>query len=165
MPEAPTETPKRHKRYSAQFKGEALALLKANKNNVLATAEQLNIPRLTLREWAVNQRGITTEVREFQQEKETDLALRYRTAAGAYLEHALDPLTIRSSTGLEAMKASGIATDKSQLLLGQPTAIHGSVMSEDERRLKVAELLARIADRRSAAQAQAQAETSTILPG
>jgi hypothetical protein len=143
------DSPKRTKRkYDAAFKGHALALLKANRNNVLVTAEQLNIPRLTLREWAINQRGITAEVREFQHEKETDLAQRYRTAAGLYLEHAIDPLTIRASTGLEAMKASGIATDKCQLLIGQPTAIRGSVMSQDERRLRVAEILARIAARR-----------------
>jgi hypothetical protein len=153
MAEAASEVQKRPKRtYSAQFKGEALALLKANKDNVLATAEQLNIPRLTLREWAINQRGITEQVREFQHEKETDLAARYRTAAGLYLEHAIDPLTIRASTGLEAMKASGIATDKSQLLIGAPTSISATVMSEDERRLRVAELFNRAAVLRSQAQ-------------
>ena len=153
MPETPTKPPKKGKRsYTAKFKGEALALLKANNGNVLATAERLNIPRLTLREWAINQRGITPKVLEYQQIKETDMARRYQTAAGLYLDHAVDPLTIAASTGLDAMKASAIATDKSQLLLGQPTAIHGSVMSEDDRRLRVAELLARIAERRNGQQ-------------
>jgi transposase-like protein len=144
-------TPKRaQRRYDAEFRAHALVLLKANNDNVFATAKQLDIPRLTLREWAKNGRGITPEVLAAQHTKETDMAKRYGEAASLYLTHATDPLTISATTGLDAMKSSAIATDKQQLLLGNPTSISGSVMSEDERRLRVADLLFRIAARAAA---------------
>lgn len=160
-----TEAIKRPKRkYDAAFRAEALALLKANGDNVYATAEQLNMPRLTLREWAKNGRGVTPEVLAIQQTKETDMVGVYSQIETAYGRHALDPLTIAATSGIDAVKASAIATDKKQLLLGNPTSIHGSVMSEDERRLRVAELLAKI-DARSRAVDQSPLQVSETSTG
>ena len=145
---APSRNPVRQKRhYSVEQKGTALALLKANGHNVLRTARELGIPRHTLRDWAINHRGVTPEVVQYQHQKERTLAEKLEENA-----HRLaDSLATHDLTGVSlASKATalGIVTDKALLLRGQPTSISGSVMSDDERRLRLAELLAKAEERR-----------------
>jgi len=85
------------------------------------------MPRQTLLEWAKNNRRVTAAVIEIQHEKVSELTAAYRRAAGLNLAHASDPLVISALSGLDAMKASGIALDKAQLLDGLPTSITANV--------------------------------------
>lgn len=146
------EVTKRQKRHYTDAEiGSALALLSANNGNVARTARELSIPRLTLREWAINRRRDSTEVREVQLVKAGTLESKFEMIAHIYSDRLTDPDVIARSSPLDAAKVAGIAVDKRQLLTGMPTAIHGSVMSEDERRLRVAELLAGIQARQERA--------------
>lgn len=122
-------------------------MLKANNGNLLRTARELSIPRPTLREWAINNRRNTPEVSAIQHQKEETLVQRYAQAERLYLDRALDPAAIAETNGLSAMKAAGIARDKQQLLNGDPTAIHATVMSDDERQFRIAELITRLRTR------------------
>lgn len=144
---SPTKRPKRT--YSAEDIGNALAVLKSNKGNLLRTAKELGIPRLTLREWEKNNRRDSPEVRQIQHEKEQDMLKLYGNAERTYLEQATRPEIVAKTSGLDAMKAAGIARDKQQILNGQPTSISASVLSEDQRRLRLVEILTSIAARTS----------------
>ena len=142
------EKPKRAQaKYSDEEVGNALAILKANDNNFSLTARQLNIPRLTLREWAKNSRRDSAEVREARHVKEGSLEQKFERIAHLYADRLTDPTVIEKASPLDAAKVAGIAVDKRQLLTGMPTSISGSVLSEDERRLRLAELLASIESR------------------
>lgn len=142
--EALQPTKRAQAKYSAKFIGEALAVLKANKGNLSGTAKQLNIPRPTLRGWANDGRRDSPEVRETRQLKEGTLAQKWETVAHLCADRLTDPDVIGKASPLDLGKIGGIAVDKSQVLTGQPTSITGSVMSDDERRFRMAEILARI---------------------
>jgi hypothetical protein len=117
----PEKSPKRT--YSDDFIAHALAMVKANGGNVLKTSLELGIPRLTLYGWYRQTRRNTPEIEQLQHEKAANLAKRFETAAGLYLDHAMDPVSIGVLNGLEATKAAAINVDKMQLLRGQPTSI------------------------------------------
>jgi transposase-like protein len=115
---------KRPKRsYTAEDKANALVAIKANAGNIYRTSRETGIPRQTLMEWAINERGITDEVTQIQHEKEADHVDLYRRVTEAYLNHALDPAVVQSASGVEAVKSAAIATDKRNLLLNLPTEI------------------------------------------
>lgn len=128
MAETATVTKKREKRtYSKEKIAHALNVVTAHGGNVLAASKELGIPRLTLREWVINNRRVDTEVQTIQREKAPNLADLYEDTARLYLDHARHPAVISASTGLESIKGAAISTDKSQLLRGEPTSIVGNI--------------------------------------
>lgn len=115
---------KRTKRsYTDEQIANALAILKSNGGNLLATERDTGIPRQTIREWSANGRRDSQQVREIRQEKEQNILTLYGNAERGLLEHAIKPEIIADMDGLAAMKAAGIARDKIQLMTGQPTSI------------------------------------------
>lgn len=145
------EITKHHKRqYSDSFKAQALISLQLNEGNIRKTASQLDIPWQTLNEWAKHRSGINAETLEIRDGLKAPIADRFEQAAGMYLDRAMQPGAIKKTSGYYALLGASDAIKSAQLLRGQPTSITGSVMSEDERQLKVAELLQRIAERKNA---------------
>lgn len=141
-------TTKRSKRtYTAEDRGSALAVLQSNGGNILKTSRETGIPYHTLREWAANGRGVTPEVIQIQQVKAGGLAEKFEHIAHLCADHLSQPGVIAKGSPLAVAKIGGISVDKSQLLTGRPTSITGAVMSDDEKRIRLAELLARIAER------------------
>ena len=147
MTDALQPTKRAQAQYSNEFIGSALALLKANRGNVSGTAKQLNIPRPTLREWAMNHRRDSPEVRETQHLKEGTLDQKFEQIAHLYADRLTDPEMVLKATPHVAAVVSGIAVDKRQLLNGMPTSITSAVMSDNEKRLRLAEIIAGIAAR------------------
>ena len=153
--------PKRQ--YSEQEIGEALALLTANEGNVYRTAKELNVPRQTLTEWARNNRRVTPEVVAIRQQKEGTLEQKFERIAHLYADRLSDPAMIDKASPLDAAKVAGIAVDKRQLLTGMPTSITGAVLSDDERRLRVAELIATLRMRAAQASSTTPADTPHLV--
>lgn len=130
--ESLTVKPKREKRsYSKEYIATALNVLETHNGNVLGAAKELGIPRLTLREWAIKGRRVDAEVQDIQREKAPIAAALYDDTAALYLNHARDPFVISASSGLEAVKAAAICTDKSQLLQGLPTGIVANIERQE----------------------------------
>ena len=149
MAENPQETKSRPKRsYTPEFIANALATVKTNNNNISKTARELDVPFHTLREWVKNGRRNTAKVSMLQQIKEGTLAQKLEfnahRLADSITDHDLNSATLQAKS-----VALGITTDKMLLLNGQPTSIHTAVISEEDRRLRVAELLLRIKERQN----------------
>lgn len=129
-----------HKLYSPEKKAECLALAK----------EGIKPPQIS-RQTGVNVATVYGWIYASDEsetlEKSLDLAQRFERAAGLFLSIAVKKA--RKASFRDLMTAAGIAVDKSQLLSGLPTSITGSVMSEDERKLKIAELLAKLKARQT----------------
>ncbi len=105
--------------YSAEEKGEALAVLDANEGNVLKTAEQLGIPRKTLEGWSKDR--ATQVVNEIRQIKKAELAQKFGNIVDRLLDLVLEDLpNLPPQVKLTGL---GIATDKWLLLNDQPTGI------------------------------------------
>jgi hypothetical protein len=149
-----TSKPKRQ--YSDTFKAQALITLDLNAGNIRKTASQLEIPWQTLNEWAKRKSGINAETLEIRDGLKVPIADRFEQAADLYLDRAMKPGAINKTSGYYALLGAGDAMKNAQLLRGLPTSISGNVMSEDERRLRVAELLAKISERSSTPPEQPQ---------
>lgn len=135
---------KTKRQYSDSFKAQALIALDLNHGNVKKTARELEIPQDTLYSWHYRRSGIHPEIVEMRDSLKAPIADRFEEAAGMYLDRAMQPGAIKKTSGYYALLGASDAIKSAQLLRGQPTSISGSVMSEDERRLRVAELLAGI---------------------
>lgn len=146
--------PKR--KYSAEDRANSLAVLQSNNGNVLKTARETGIPRDTLREWDKNRRGVTPEVMAIQQLKAGSLAEKFERVAHLAADLLSESETIAKASPLDLAKIGGICVDKSQLLSGQPTSITSAILSEDDRRLRLAELLTTIAARQQTEPQQTQ---------
>lgn len=135
--------------YSPQFKTDALIILegKGGLGKIRETARELNIPEKTLRYWIEQDND---EMRQIRAGAKGDMADAFERVARIYLDRAAETDAVEKTSGYYAVTAAKEAIVTTQLLRGQPTSITTSVMSEDDRRLKVAELLSRIADRRQA---------------
>jgi transposase-like protein len=144
--------PAAYKDYSPEFKAQTLVLLETNAGNVSKTAKENGINESTLRYWIEEQNKLSREIREGAK---GDIADAFERVSRLYLDRAAEPGAIEKTSGYYAVIAASDAIKSAQLLRGQPTSISGSVMSEDERRLRVAELLAGI---------QARAQTSKSDP-
>ena len=146
---------KRPKRsYSPEVIANALTTVKANNGNLSKSARELDIPFHTLREWVKNGRRNTAEVSVIQQIKEGTLAqkleLNAHRLADSITDHDLKDVSLQQKAITLA-----ITTEKMLLLNCQPTAIHAQVMTEDERQLRLAELLHRAAERANSGSQQA----------
>lgn len=128
--------------YSQEQKAEAIAHFQANGQNYSGTSRELNIPQNTLRRWVLEH----PELSELREVKSRDLANRLESIAFGLTdsidEHDLSIVPLASKA-----TSLGIVIDKMQLLRGQPTSISGSVMSDDERKLRLAELIAKVNER------------------
>jgi hypothetical protein len=135
------------RRYTDVEIASALIALDANGGNVFKTAFELGIPHKTLDEWQKSTRRVNDDIALLRSGNAQDLSNVMEQTARAYLAQSLDPYVVASTNGRDAVFAAAIAVDKMQLLRGLPTSIQASVLGEEERRLKVAELLTRIAER------------------
>jgi transposase-like protein len=143
----PSGLPARYRDYDPRFKAAALVLLQTNNGKLRTTARQLNIPVATLRRWK-NGEGLSDETVALHAIVKGEIAEEFELTARMFLARAQDPAAIAQTSAYYAQIAASDAYKSSQLARGLPTSISSNVMSDDERRLKVAELLSRIAERR-----------------
>lgn len=135
--------------YDARFKAAALELLKANRGKLKTTAKLLKIPPSTLKDWR-DGKFVSSQTHEIREAVKGDIAEEFEQTARLYMGRAQDPAAIAQTSGYYAVMAASKSMETAQLMRGLPTSISGSVMSEDERRLRLAELLAKIEARAKA---------------
>lgn len=139
------------RKYSDVEKAEALAHLTANGNNLFRTSHELGIPYTTLTDWFKGTRGINESITEMREEKEQELAEIFENIARKYLKQAGDPWAIALTPGNVAVTAAAIATDKLQLLKGQPTSIIADVSNPADRAAKSVDMISQWKERRAKA--------------
>lgn len=128
------------RQYSDNDKASALAALDANEGNVNLTSKQIGVPRKTLGEWAQN-RHVSHDMAELRHDKKEGLA--------TIIEMAVREMIGASATKLNGANFQqlwtgvGIGVDKIQLLKGEPTAITGTALSEEDRAAKLTEMMGR----------------------
>jgi transposase-like protein len=136
--------PRTRRKYSDTQRANALAVLSANRGNVLRTSRELNIPERTLNDWshlaenAMNpnsKRPVSSEyaleIAQLREEKVADLSNVFESVARKYLSHASDESVVMQTRGRDAVFSAAIATDKMQLLRNQPTSITEHVNSDN----------------------------------
>ncbi len=117
----------KRRQYSDREKAEALALLDANGGNLYRTAQELNIPRTSLQQWAQGQ-GISADVPLLRHQK----TLEYGTRFGELMEMILDSVTpedLARASLKDKFISAAVAFDKRQLAYGEATQIHGQADS------------------------------------
>ncbi|SRR5713101_2642305 len=126
--------------YPVELKAAVIAAIEQNGGNVLATSKLFNLPPDTVRYWWAN----SDRFREIQVTSSICLADKLENVAHSYVDslasHDLSIVTARDKASVAA-----IAIDKMQLLRGEPTSIPG--LSEQDRALRLAELLERVQGR------------------
>ena len=118
--------------YSDQEAAHALAVLKSNRGNAKKTALQLGVPRTTLRQWAGRAASETARPKkvdaQVQMESASALANKWgqiaetATAIGLSALEGLDPNVLDAKAIKDVLTSGAIATDKQNLLTGQPTS-------------------------------------------
>ena len=145
-------------KYSDQTKAEALTLLDANDGNITRTAEQLEMPLVTLWEWA---RGrVHPDVQKMREGMTQQLGDRMELLAVTCLDRL--PSKLETATAAQLATISGIAIDKMQVLRGKPDTItqSASQLDPDQAAEKINQLLQNARRRRLEAEAlQEDAET------
>ena len=112
------ERPKQ-RTYSDADKAKALIALDLNGGNVKYTAEQLNIPRITLHSWKEGE-YLNDDVLAIRHNKTQDLADKFESLAHLYIGQAIQ--TVDSAKGTNAITGAAVAVDKMRLLRDQSTA-------------------------------------------
>ncbi len=97
-----------------------MVVLDSNGGNLHATARDTGLPQSTIQSWRDREIEIDPELRI---QKKEELIVLFDRVARAYLERALAEACIEGTKGKDAVTAAAIATDKRQLLSGQPTSI------------------------------------------
>jgi transposase-like protein len=110
----------KYREYSTEDRLAALAALEANKGNAYKTAQLLDIPIQTLNSW--KQDALSADSVEVRQHKKS-LADKFEDLAHKLVDVAPDFILADKTTLSMVATAAGIATDKAQLLRGQPTQI------------------------------------------
>ena len=118
MDAVPVERPKQ-RTYSDADKAKALIALDLNGGNVKYTAEQLNIPRITLHSWKEGE-YLNDDVLAIRNNKTKDLADKFESLAHLYIGQAIQ--TVDSAKGTNAITGAAVAVDKMRLLRDQSTA-------------------------------------------
>lgn len=120
---------KRRRRYSDEEKAAALVLLRSNSgldSPLTATANALQIPDSNLDAWRKG-RGVSEYVRKLVEQESKTLGDIFRDVAtlGAMemRERLSDPDARAMMQSADLVRITGMSAEKSQLLLGQPTAI------------------------------------------
>jgi hypothetical protein len=117
--------------YSDKEKGEALAALDSNANNLKKTAREIGIPLSTLEGWAKNRCGVSDDVPNIRNEKKGELSKIFEslTRQGALLLEE----TMSTAKFGELSLSVCQWTDKMQLLSGKPTAINENRNSDNRK--------------------------------
>lgn len=111
--------------YSLERKAEVLAMVQANGGNVDRTAGETGIAHQTIRYWLTN----AAKYSQIQSQKVVDLADQCEADARYYFALARDKAPDAPYNHL--MTGAAIATDKMQLLRGQPTSITADLSAND----------------------------------
>ncbi len=128
-------------KYSDNDKALSLTALDANAGNVLKTAKQMNIPRVTLLDWSKG-RKINAEVSELRHIKKGELSDRLEELAQLLLDGI--PAKVGTANLQQMTTSLAIAIDKMLLLKGKPTSIpQYPELSDEERARRINELLER----------------------
>jgi len=137
-------------KYSDTQKAEALILLDANSGNLSRTAVQLDLPLVTLWEWA---RGrVHPDVQGMRAGMTQQLGDRMELLAVQCLD--LLPGKLETATAAQLATITGIAIDKMQVLRGSATlTLAATLQITDEDRLReLRELMERLKQRQIDAQ-------------
>jgi len=139
-----TAVTRTRRKYSDSQKANALAVLSANRGNVLRASRELGIPERTLNDWshlaenAMNpnsKRPISPdyarEIAHLREGKAAPLSDLFESAARKYLEHATNDEVVQATRGRDAVSSAAIATDKMQLLRNLPTSIVETVERQE----------------------------------
>ena len=109
------------RRYTDEDRVRVLAVLKSNAGNLSGTSRETGVPINTIRRWRDE---FNPELTDLRQEAEESLATLWERVARAYLGHAMTEKVIEDSSGNTAVSIAATATEKKQLLTGQPTEIN-----------------------------------------
>ncbi len=115
--------------YSDKEKADALAVLKANGDNILRTSKDTGIPITTLWNWTRDRCGMNPDISIMGNDSKEELSNIFERVARKYLAHSESDLAVSSTYGNVAVMAAATATDKMQLLRGKPTEISGDESS------------------------------------
>lgn len=115
------------RRYTDDDRATALAVLDSNDGNLSRTSRETGIAASTIKRWVDDRAEDLSDLRD---QKREALSALWENVARAYLERALEPAVRDDSTGQAAITIAAIATDKLQLLRGQPTEINRHEHSE-----------------------------------
>ena len=121
---------KQSKRYTNQEKAAALAVLKANSGNISRTYRDTGISRRTLKLWSEGQGIDLAEVEKLFPAQCTELADKFEKLAHKSLGLAYETLSEAKPKELTIIAAT--ATDKMNLLRGNPTSIKETRLNKVE---------------------------------
>jgi len=108
--------------YSDQEKAALLLALEANGGNLAKTERETGVPLETIRDWR-NGLAVNADIAEIRNEKRVSLADKFEALANKLVDRAEEFIDKDKTTLAMVATAAGIATDKAQLLRGQPTQI------------------------------------------
>jgi transposase-like protein len=123
------------RRYSHTERANALALYDSV-GSLEQVSKTLGIPQSTIHGW-IND---PTNYSILRSQKAQDLAQKFENAANLFIDLAVKKS--KKAQFQHLVTGAGIAVDKCQLLRGEPTSIPG--LSEEDRRLRLAELMERV---------------------
>lgn len=110
--------PRARRRYTDEQRVTALAVLQSNDGNLSRTSRETGISITTIRNWRDNP---NPDLAELGNQKKAALSELWEDVARAYIQRALEATVITGSGGQTAITVAAIATDKMQLLTGNPT--------------------------------------------
>lgn len=127
--------------YPAELKAAVIAAIEANGGNVLATARLFNLPRDTVNYWW--NKSDRFRFVEIEQISRTNLADKLENIAHSTADSlSAHDLSIVSFRDKGAVLNAVIGN--MQLLRGEPTTISATTSTDEDRKSKVSEMLARI---------------------
>lgn len=148
--ESPSEppTPKTRRVYSEQQIAKALAIVDACGGNLTEAQRLSGVPDSTLSQWVNGHRRNMGAIPQLRNEIGLELIGSFQQIASEACRVGLarlqNPRKANKIPFAQLMTGAGIAVDKSQLLRGEPTSITASAATDDARKSKVREMLARI---------------------
>jgi hypothetical protein len=136
--------------YSEEQIASALAIYDSC-GSLTETERLTGIPDSTLSQWLYGERRNLGKIPQLRNEQGQNLIRDFQQiaqeACRVGLSRLKNPRKANKIPFIQLMNGAGIAVDRYQLLSGQPTSISGSVMSDDERRLRLAELISKVSER------------------
>jgi len=135
------------RKYSDREKAEALAIVDMHAGNVHKASQMTGIPDSTLSEWYAGRRGINGDIPGLRQNHKTELVDLFDSVLRATLESMLTDGSMQRANFQQKGIVAGILYDKRALILGQPTSITESLMSDEARAEQLAILLERARQR------------------
>lgn len=109
------------RRYTDDDRATALAVLDSNNGNLTRTAREVGIAVSTLQRWIKDR---SEDLSDLRNQKRESLSELWEQVARAYIARALQDAVVDDTAAQSAVTVAAIATDKKQLLSGQPTEIN-----------------------------------------